>query len=122
AQWLGNGEILVADYSNPGHVLIMTTTGKVLFRYGPGAGGGALEYPSLAMMLPNHLIAVNDDFRDRVVLIDPRRHRIVWQYGLTDSPGIGPGLLHTPDGMDFLPIDRALRIPAIRSLVLHAEG
>ena len=122
AQWLGNGKLLLADYSSPGHVLIMTTSGKVLFRYGPGSGPGALKYPSLALMLPNHLIAVNDDFRHRVVLIDPRRHRIVWQYGHTDAPGAGPGFLHTPDGMDFLPFGVAMRIPAIRAVVGRSVG
>jgi hypothetical protein len=121
AQWLGDGKLLVADYSNPGHVLIMTTRGWVLFRYGPDGGPAALKYPSLAVMLPNHLIAVNDDFRDRVVLIDPRRHRIVWRYGRTDVPGRSQGLLNTPDGMDFLPFDVARRIPAIRS-ALFAQG
>ncbi len=121
AQWLGDGKFLVADYSNPGHVLIMTTTGKVLFRYGPDGGSGALKYPSLAMMLPNHLIAVNDDFRDRVVLIDPKQHRIVWQYGRTDAPGTAPDMLHTPDGLDFLPLAAAMKVPDLRSLVLRHE-
>jgi hypothetical protein len=117
AQWLGDGKLLVADYSSPGHVLIMTTKGKVLFRYGPDSGPGELNHPSLALMLPDHLIAVNDDSRDRVVLIDPRRHRIVWRYGHTDVAGRAPGLLDTPDGMDFLPFDAAMRIPAIRSIL-----
>ena len=36
------------------------------------AGGrrGALNHPSLAMMLPNGDIAINDDFNDRVVIVD----------------------------------------------------
>jgi hypothetical protein len=122
AQWLGHGKILLTDYSNPGRVLIMTTKGRVLFDYGPPSGPAALKYPSLALMLPNHLIAVNDDFRQRVVLIDPRTHRIVWQYGRTDVTGTGPGLLNTPDGMDFLPFDVAMRIPAIRALVSTHGG
>ena len=63
----------------------------------------ALDHPSLAMALPNGDIAVNDDFRDRVVVIDPRTRRIVWQYGHTDVRGTAPGLLHIPDGMDFIP-------------------
>ena len=55
------------------------------------------------MALPNGDIAVNDDFRDRIVVIDPRTRRIVWQYGHTDVHGTAPGLLHIPDGMDFIP-------------------
>ena len=102
-QPLPGGRILLADYSSPGHIIIMDRTGKVLWRYGPSSGSGRLDHPSLAMPLPNGDIAVNDDYRDRVVVIDPRLNRIVWQYGHTDVPGTAPGYLHIPDGMDFIP-------------------
>jgi hypothetical protein len=118
AQWLGHGRILLADYSKPGAVIIMTRTGKVLWRYGPSSGPAALDHPSLALRLPNGLIAVNDDFRDRVVLISRKRHRIIWQYGHTDHPGRRRGFLRIPDGMDFLPFGAAMRQSSIRSLVI----
>jgi hypothetical protein len=102
-QPLPGGRILLADYSSPGHVLILNHAGKVLWRYGPTEGYGRLDHPSLAMALPNGDIAVNDDYRDRVIVIDPRRGRIVWQYGHTDIPGTALGYLNTPDGMDFIP-------------------
>lgn len=102
-QPLPGRRILLADYANPGHVLILSRHGKVLWRYGPSTGRGRLDHPSLAMALPNGDIAVNDDYRDRVVVIDPRTKRIVWQYGHTDRAGRGPGFLNTPDGMDFIP-------------------
>jgi hypothetical protein len=117
AQWLGHGRILLADYSRPGHVLIMTKGGRVLWRYGPASGTGALDHPSLALRLPNGLIAVNDDYNDRVVLIDPAKHRIVWQYGTTNHPGTASGLLNTPDGMDFLPYKVANQNPAIHAFL-----
>jgi hypothetical protein len=102
-QPLPGGRILLADYANPGHVLILNHHGKVLWRYGPSQGYGRMDHPSLAMPLPNGDIAVNDDYRHRVIVIDPRKHRIVWQYGHTDQPGTAPGYLNTPDGMDFVP-------------------
>jgi outer membrane protein assembly factor BamB len=102
-QPLPRGRILLADYSNPGHLLIVNHHGKVLWRYGPSAGHGRLDHPSLAIALPNGNIVVNDDYRDRVVVIDPHTNRIVWQYGHTDTPGTGAGFLHIPDGMDFIP-------------------
>jgi hypothetical protein len=102
-QPLPGGRILLADYSRPGHVLIIDHSGKLLWRYGPTSGPGMLDHPSLAMPLPNGDIAVNDDYRDRCVVIDPRTNKIVWQYGHTDTPGTGPGYLHIPDGMDFIP-------------------
>jgi hypothetical protein len=61
-----------------------------------------LDHPSLAELFPNGLIGVNDDYRHRVVLVDPATDRIVWQYGITDRPGATPGLLNTPDGFDLL--------------------
>jgi hypothetical protein len=102
-QPLPGGRVLLADYANPGHVLIINHRGRVLWRYGPTAGHGRLDHPSLAMALPNGDIAVNDDYRDRVVVIDPRTSKIVWQYGHTDRPGTAAGYLNTPDGMDFVP-------------------
>ena len=64
-----------------------------------------LKKPSLAEQLPNGLIMVNDDYRNRVVAIDPRYDTIVWQYGLTDVAGTAPGLLDIPDGFDLLLAD-----------------
>lgn len=102
-QPLPGRRILLADYASPGHVLILDRHGHVLWRYGPTGGYGRLDHPSLAMGLPNGDIAVNDDFRQRVVVIDPRTKKIVWQYGHTDRTGTAPGFLNTPDGMDFVP-------------------
>ncbi len=104
-QPLPGGRILLADYSNPGHVLIMDRRGHVLWRYGPSSGFGRLDQPSLAMPLPNGDIAVNDDYRDRVLVIDPRTNRIVWKYGHTDRASTAYGHLNTPDGMDFVPLN-----------------
>ena len=120
-QWLGHGRILLADYHRPGHVLILNTKGHVLWRYGPRSGPGALDHPSLALPITPTLIAVNDDYRDRVVVISIPRRKIVWQYGHTDVKGRTPGYLNTPDGLDLLPFRRALAIPALRALVQRAE-
>jgi hypothetical protein len=57
-------------------------------------------------MLPNGDIAINDDFNDRVVIVDPKTNAIVWQYGHTGRPGTGANSLNTPDGMDFVPLGR----------------
>jgi putative pyrroloquinoline-quinone binding quinoprotein len=119
-QWLGSGHILLADYARPGHVLILDSNGRVLWRYGPAAGPGMLDHPSLAMRLKPGLIAVNDDYRDRVVLIDIHTRRIVWQYGHTDSKGSGHGYLNTPDGMDLLTAAHALARPSVRRLLQRA--
>ena len=100
-QQLADGTYLVASYASPGAVIRFDRSGKVLWYYHPASGPGMLDHPSLAMPLPNGLVAVNDDYHHRVVLIDPRTDHIVWQYG-TGSPGSGPGQLSFPDGMDLM--------------------
>jgi outer membrane protein assembly factor BamB len=105
-QPLSGGRILLADYTRPGAVIIMNRHGRVLWRYSPPSGWGALDHPSLAIMLPNGDIAINDDYHDRVVIVDPRRNAIVWQYGHIGRPGTGFDSLKTPDGMDFVPLSR----------------
>lgn len=115
-QLLGN-RILLADYSRPGQAIVMTKRGRVVWRYGPRSGPGELDHPSLATRIGKRLIAINDDFRDRVVLVDMRTRRIVWQFGHTDRPGRRAGFLNTPDGLDLLPFRDAWRLPALRRLV-----
>jgi hypothetical protein len=100
-QRLADGSYIVASYARPGAVIRFDMSGNVLWYYHPTSGPGMLDHPSLAMPLPNGLVAVNDDYRHRVVLIDPKTDRIVWQYG-TGTAGGGPGQLSFPDGMDLM--------------------
>jgi DNA-binding beta-propeller fold protein YncE len=103
AQLLPSGNVLVAGFDTPGRVDIITPRGRVVWSYGPTSGPGELDRPSLAVRWPNGMIAVTDDWDHRVVVIDPRRRRIVWQYGRRGRAGRAPGLLDKPDGLDLLP-------------------
>ncbi len=38
-----------------------------------------------------------------MIVIDPKKQKIVWQYGHTNSPGTAPGYLSNPDGADLAP-------------------
>ncbi len=106
-QQLGSNLYLLADYDPPaeGRILTIRRSGAVVWRYDVLSGDGMLKKPSLAEQLPNGLIMANDDYRNRVVVIDPRDDSIVWQYGLTDTSGTAPGLLSIPDGFDLLLAD-----------------
>lgn len=104
AQLDTHGNVVVSDYTNPGAVVAVTPSGRLLWRYGPRSGPGRLDHPSLAIPLPDGTIVLNDDFRHRVLLLDPRSGRILWQYGRTDVAGSGNGYLSTPDGLDPLPV------------------
>ena len=103
-QQIGSDLYLLADYDPPaeGRILTIRRSGAVVWRYDVPSGDGMLKKPSLAEQLPNGLIMANDDYRNRVVVIDPRDDSIVWQYGLTDTSGTAPGLLSIPDGFDLL--------------------
>jgi len=101
------GRYLVADYSDPGQVVIFTRTGQLVWRFRPG-GAAALNHPSLALPLPNGDILVNDDHNDRVIVISPTTNRIVWQYGHDGVPGRAAGYLDNPDGVDLAPPDSLL--------------
>ena len=103
AQLDANGNVVVADYHSPGAVIGISPKGKLLWRYGPKSGPGRLDHPSLATPLPNGLVSINDDDRQRIVVIDPRTLRIVWQYGHTDRAGTAPGYLSDPDGHQPMP-------------------
>lgn len=101
-QQLGPDRYLIADYARPGGLYVFTHTGRILWSYRFRSGSRMLDHPSLAEQLPNGFICVNDDYRHRVVIIDPKTDKIVWQYGRTDRAGTGPDRLNTPDGFDLL--------------------
>ena len=103
AQLDSAGNVIVADYASPGAVVRVSPTGTLLWRYGPSSGPGRLDHPSLATPLPDGTISINDDFRHRLVIVNPATNTIVWQYGTTDQPGSGAKHLQVPDGHEPLP-------------------
>ena len=116
AQLLPNGHILVAGFDTPGRVDEITQRGRIVWTYGPASGAGSLDRPSLAVPWPNGMIAVTDDWHHRVVVIDPRTKRIVWQYGHDGVASSAPGYLSKPDGLDLLParFARPVAVPRVR--------
>lgn len=127
AQLLPNGRILVASFQTPGRIVEVTRRGRVTWSFGAASGPNRLDRPSLAVRWPNGLIAANDDYRHRVIVIDPGTHRIVWQYGHTDVASSAPGYLDKPDGIDLLPASasgrrRSVRRQAARSVRIVRVG
>ena len=98
-----DGQVIVADFSRPGRVVIFDpATRRVTWEYEGKPGDTMLDHPSLARELPGTGdIIVADDWRERVVVIDRRTKAIIWQYGVTDRKGHGPGYLNYPDGFDI---------------------
>jgi hypothetical protein len=97
------GLYVTVGWQSPGILETFDRRGRLRWRYRPRAGAPPLDHPSLALPLPNGDFLVNDDFNDRVIVIDPRTDRVVWQYGHTAVPGNAPGYLSRPDGVDLVP-------------------
>lgn len=98
-----SGNILVADYRNPGKIIEISHQGKIVWQF-TGDATTTLNKPSLAIELPNGNILANDDFNHRIIVIDKTTKQIIWQYGVTGKPGVNPGQLNIPDGMDIIKI------------------
>jgi outer membrane protein assembly factor BamB len=97
-----SGLFLTVDYAHPGTILEFDSSGHVVWRFSPH-GADALNHPSLALPLPNGDVIANDDYNDRVIVVDPSTNQIVWQYGHTGVAGTKPGYLNNPDGVDLAP-------------------
>jgi hypothetical protein len=97
------GLYVSVDYTSPGGLETFDARGRLVWRYRPRPGDPPLDHPSLAEPLPNGDFLLNDDDNNRVVVIDPRTNRVVWQYGHTGVAGSAPGYLNDPDGVDLAP-------------------
>ncbi len=104
--------LIVSDYHSPGRVVEADWTGRILWSFPPPGSRERLDRPSIAFELPSATgtsspgnVLIVDDHRHRVLIVD-RTGRLLWQYGVTDAPGAGPGHLNVPDGVDLLPAGR----------------
>ncbi|MBI3429099.1 MAG: PQQ-binding-like beta-propeller repeat protein [Actinobacteria bacterium] len=93
---------LTVDFSSPGQIVEFNSKGKLLWKFKP-KGSAALNHPSLAVGLPNGNIIATDDANNRVIVVDPKTKKIVWQYGHKGKSGASAGYLNNPDGLDLLP-------------------
>jgi DNA-binding beta-propeller fold protein YncE len=98
-----SGDLIGVDHTNPGAVVIFTDTGQVLWTYRERTGDGALLDPAIAYVLPDGDVLVSDEYNDRVIVIDRKSKRIVWQYGRRHVAGGGKGYLDVPVGLDLVP-------------------
>ena len=100
------GVYMTVDFSKPGAIIEFNSKGKLLWRYKP-TGAAALNHTSLANGLPNGKIIATDDANHRVIVIDPKTKKVLWQYGHKGKKGTAAGYLNNPDGLELIP-DSAL--------------
>jgi DNA-binding beta-propeller fold protein YncE len=98
------GVYLTVDYSTAGQLIKFNQQGQLLWKYTPTTADGQLNHPSLCEPIPtNGYILCNDDYNDRVIVINPTTNTIVWQYGHKGVAGSTNGYLNEPDGVDLAP-------------------
>ena len=117
-QLMQNGDILISEYRTLGKILEMSRDGNVVWEF-TGENGVRMNKPSLAIELPNGNILSNDDYNHRVIVIDKKTKKIVWQYGVTGKPGVGDQQLNVPDGLDII---QHLPVTSIGSVTRHAAN
>ncbi len=115
------GNILIADYNDPGKIIEISKKGKVVWEYFYKDGDQKLNSPSLAVELPNGNILTNDDLNHRVVVINKNTKQIVWQYGVTGKPGSEQGQLNIPDGVDIIKRTPNLPTHTVGQITRHAK-
>jgi hypothetical protein len=114
------GNILVAEYKNPGKIVEISRQGQIMWEY-DGEDGISLNKPSLAIELPNGNILANDDFNHRVIVIDKQTKKIIWQFGVTRKPDDGTTQLNIPDGIDII-MRKVAPSSSVQVPMVHSVG
>ena len=93
-------------------VFIVDEDGEIIWQYGQDAVAGAdfnqINTPVDAVFLssfPKHPgihVMITDQGNSRIIVVN-LKHQIVWQYGMTLVPGIGPNQLNNPNSAQLLP-------------------
>ncbi len=115
------GNILISEYLKPGKILEISKSGVPVWEF-TGDNVTKLNKPSLAIELTNGNILANDDYNHRVIVIDKKTKKIVWQYGVTGKPGNGLGQLSVPDGVDIIKRNSSAVNSPVPNLTLHTIG
>ncbi len=97
AMQMSDGSILLTDYSLPGAVVRLSSTGRTLWYYRP-TGAAELNHTSIAIPIASNRIAICDDFHSRITIVDPATNQVIWTF-----TGTGSSRLFYPDGIDYEP-------------------
>ncbi len=92
-----NGNLIVSDGEGMFVQEIDRKTHKLLWQYGvkdiQSAAPGYLHQPDKTFKINDHEVLINDGNNRRVIIVDQRDNKIVWQYGVTLQMGKKPGML-----------------------------
>lgn len=85
AQWLVNGNILIADQGN-NRVIEVNRRHKIVWEYGDSEDSQTLNHPAYACRLPNRNTLITDSGNNRVLEV-ARRGKTVLEFSTTTQPG-----------------------------------
>ncbi|GAC1410956.1 MAG: hypothetical protein NVSMB53_05910 [Gemmatimonadaceae bacterium] len=120
AQRVGNLTLMAGTGAPPGaepacppttgcadnRVILVAPSGVIVWQYGKfgvtGAGPNELNTPVQNTYLPNGDVLITDQGNQRVIQVERRGKRIVWQYGMTGVAGIGVNQLNNPNSAELL--------------------
>jgi hypothetical protein len=87
-------------------VLLVDRSGEIVWQYGQfgvtGAGRNELSAPVQNTYLPNGDVLITDQGNQRVIEVERRSKKIVWQYGTTGLAGSDPNQLQDPNSAELL--------------------
>jgi hypothetical protein len=87
-------------------VILVDRSGTIVWQYGKfgvtGAGHNELNTPVQNTYLPSGDVLITDQGNQRVIEVEQRSKKIVWQYGTTGVSGIGIDQLNTPNSAELL--------------------
>ncbi|HEV3191761.1 MAG TPA: hypothetical protein VGY54_14725, partial [Polyangiaceae bacterium] len=81
-------------------VVLVDEDGRIVWQYGQfgvtGAEDNQLNTPVQATYLPSQAVLITDQANSRIIEVSVKTKKIVWQYGMTGTPGMGPNQLNNP--------------------------
>jgi hypothetical protein len=87
-------------------VILVDREGQILWQYGQfgvtGAEDNELNTPVQATFLPNRHVLITDQGNARVIDVSIDTKKIVWQYGITGTTGMGHDQLNNPNSAELL--------------------
>jgi PQQ-like domain len=87
-------------------VVLVDEDARIVWQYGQfgvtGGEDGQLNTPVQATYLPRRAVLITDQGNSRIIEVSLKTKKIVWQYGMTGTPGIGPNQLNNPNAAELL--------------------
>lgn len=94
--------LIAENYGN--QLIIVSPKGQILWQFPPPGSNIKLEKPDDAFFTPDGKdIIVTQEDHQQISLISIKQDKIIWSYGIPDTPGAGANQVDNPDDALMLP-------------------